>query len=47
MRLFVSTLMLDSVNAPAAVDLEAAVCPPATGTKTAEGRFAAVATAGG
>lgn len=42
---FVSRVMLDYMNASAAEDLEAAVSPPATGTKTTEGRFAAVATA--
>lgn len=36
--------MLDYINAPAAEDLEAAFGPPATETKTAEGRSAALAT---
>lgn len=36
--------MLDYINAPAAVDLEAAFGPPATETKTAEGKSAALAT---
>lgn len=37
--------MLEYINAPATEDLEAAFGPPATVTKTAEGRFAALATA--